>query len=235
MFERYTEGARRVIFFARHEAAALASSSIEAEHILLGLLREGRGVASKVFSLSQLTYEALRREIESRVAPGEPMPTSVDIPLSMDAKRVLQHAAEEADQLGAVHIGTEHLLLGLLREPACLPESVLAANDLRIDDVRAEVRLLAQAGGSAGGPREAFDKLAAFLAALHDRGARYQVSSFQRDGVRVEVAVPTERWVATFFANGHVAVEVFAAAGGVMEEAALARLLEQLGPPRPDQ
>jgi ClpA/ClpB-like protein len=231
VFERYTEEARRVIFFARYEAATLASSSIEAEHILLGLLREGRGVVGKVFQLSQLTYPAVRKEIELRVAPSEPMSTAVDIPLSAAARSVLQHAAEEADRLHAEHIGREHLLLGLLREPNSLPASVLASN-LRLEDVREEVPLLARVGGVAHRV-EAFENLARFLAAVEERGGRPHVLSFRGTGVRVEVSGPEQRWAVTFFVNGGVAVETFVAVGGVQDETALPGLLDALGPPRP--
>jgi ATP-dependent Clp protease ATP-binding subunit ClpA len=231
VFERYTEEARRVIFFARYEASVLASSSIEAEHLLLGLLREARGVAGKVFHLRQLTYEAIRKEIELRVAPGEPMSTAVDIPLSAPARSVLQHAAEEANRLHAEHIGTEHLLLGLLREPGSLPASVLASN-LRLEDVREEVRLLARAGGVAHRV-EAFENLATFLAAVEARGGRHHVVSFREAGVRVEVSGPEQRWAVTFFVNGGVTVETFAPVGGVQDETGLPGLLDALGPPRP--
>jgi ATP-dependent Clp protease ATP-binding subunit ClpA len=230
MFERYTDEARRVIFFARYEASVLASSSIEAEHLLLGLMREGRGFVGKVFHLRQLTYEAIRKEIELRVAPGEPMSTAVDIPLSAPARSVLQHAAEEADRLHAEHIGTEHLLLGLLREPGSLPATVLAAN-LRLDDVREEVRLVAHVGGVARRV-EAFENLATFLAAVEARGGRPHVLGFRGTGVRVEVSGPAQRWAVTFFLNGGIAVETFAGVGSVQDETALAGLLDALGPPR---
>lgn len=231
MFERYTEEARRVIFFARYEASTLASSSIEAEHLLLGLLREAHGVVGKVFHLRQLTYEAVRKEIELRVAPGEPMSTAVDIPLSAPARSVLQHAAEEANRLHAEHIGTEHLLLGLLREPGSLPASVLASN-LRLEDLREEVRLLARVGGVAH-RAEAFENLAGFVAAVEARGGRHHVTSFRDTSVRVEVSGAAQRWAVTFFINGGVTVETFAAVGSVQDETALPGLLDALGPPRP--
>src|ERR1700716_2106380 len=116
MFERYTHPARRVIFFARYEASALASSSIDTEHLLLGLLREEAGIAGKIFKRNKLTYEVVRREIEARGRLQAPTSTSVDMPLSPEAKLVLQHASEEAERMDASHIDTEHLFLGLLRE-----------------------------------------------------------------------------------------------------------------------
>ena len=116
MFERYTERAKRVIFFARYEAAQLGSTSIETEHLLLGLIREGKGLTSRLFSKSHLSMEGIRKEIEGRVVIKEQVSTSVEIPLSSESKRVLTYAAEEAERLVHNYIGTEHILLGILRE-----------------------------------------------------------------------------------------------------------------------
>jgi ATP-dependent Clp protease ATP-binding subunit ClpC len=82
MFERYTDRVRRVIFFARYDASALASPSIDTEHLLLGLLREGAGIAGKIFKRNKLTYEVVRREIEARGRLQTPTSTSVDMPLA---------------------------------------------------------------------------------------------------------------------------------------------------------
>ena len=233
MFERYTERARRVIFFARDEAAVFGSSSIDTQHLLLGLLREGGGVTGQIFERGQVSHEGVRKELEARGMPPGPTPTSADIPLAPEAKRTLQHAAEEAQRMNAPYIGTEHLLLGLLHEQEGLAAGILGAKGLRLEDLREEVRLLSQAREGPARPREAFPKLAEFLAGLDERRAAYQVAAFRREAIRVEVAVPEERWVATFFADGRVAVEVFEASGSVQDEAALARLLDRLGPPRP--
>ena len=116
MFERYTERARRVLFFARYEASQLGSISIETEHLLLGLIREGKGLTSRIFARSRLSLENIRKEIEGRTVFREKVSTSVEIPFSAETKRVLQFAAEEADRLLHNYIGTEHLLLGILRE-----------------------------------------------------------------------------------------------------------------------
>src|ERR671919_4192 len=116
MFERYTERARRVLFFARYEASQLGSISIETEHLLLGLIREGKGLTSRIFARSHLSLESIRKEIEGRTVFREKVSTSVEIPFSAETKRVLQFAAEEADRLLHNYIGTEHLLLGILRE-----------------------------------------------------------------------------------------------------------------------
>ena len=111
LFERYTDRARRVIFFARYEASALASSSIDTEHMLLGLLREGAGITGNIFERNGLTYAAVHRDIEARGRPQTPTSTSVDMPLSAEARRVLQHASDEAERMNAPHIDTEQLLL----------------------------------------------------------------------------------------------------------------------------
>jgi len=232
MFERYTDRARRVIFFARYEASALASSSIDTEHLLLGLLREGAGIAGGVFKRTKLTYEVVRREIEARGRLQAPTSTSVDMPLSPEAKRVLQHAGEEAERMDASHIDMEHLLLGLLRESECLAADILTSKGLRLEEVREETRLQSPAKEVAPRPREAFPKLADFLRQLEDRRAAYHVSAFHQEAIRVEVALPEEKWVVTFLPDGRVAVEVFSASGAVEDEAALARLLDRLGPPK---
>ena len=96
MFERYTERARRVLFFARYEASQLGSISIETEHLLLGLIREGKGLTSRIFARSHLSLENIRKEIEGRTVFREKVSTSVEIPFSAETKRVLQFAAEEA-------------------------------------------------------------------------------------------------------------------------------------------
>jgi ATP-dependent Clp protease ATP-binding subunit ClpC len=232
MFERYTDRARRVIFFARYDASALASSSIDTEHLLLGLLREGAGVAGKIFKRGTLTYEVVRREIEARGRLHVPTSTSVDMPLSSEAMHVLRHASEEAGRMDAPHIDTEHLLLGLLRESECLAADILTSKGLRLEDVREEMRLQEAAREAAPRPREAFPKLADFLQRLEERRAAYHVSVFHQEAIRVEVALPEEKWVVTFFPDGRVAVEVFSVSGAVEDESALARLLDRLGPPK---
>ena len=112
MFERYTEGARRTIFFGRYEASRLGSPEIDTEHLLLGLLREDKGLLR--LALLDVDYESAYPEIAVGADPVQTLPTSVDLPLSNDAKQVLKYACDEADRLNSKNIGTEHLLLGLL-------------------------------------------------------------------------------------------------------------------------
>jgi len=138
MFERYTEKARRVIFFARYEASQFGSPYIESEHLLLGLLREDKALTNR-FLRSHSSVELIRKQIEERTLVREKVSTSVDLPLSDDCKRVLAYAAEEAERLGHKHIGTEHLLLGLLREERCFAAELLKERGIKLEAVREEL------------------------------------------------------------------------------------------------
>jgi len=91
MFERYTERARRVLFFARYEASQLGSISIETEHLLLGLIREGKGLTSRIFARSHLSLENIRKEIEGRTVFREKVSTSVEIPFSAETVEAARH------------------------------------------------------------------------------------------------------------------------------------------------
>ena len=139
MFERYTEKARRVIFFARYEASQFGAPAIEPEHLLLGLMREDKTLTGRFFPRAQITIEAIRREIESRTLLRERIPTSVELPLAPETKRVLHYSHEESDRLQHRHIGTEHLLLGLLREERSMAAQILFDRGLRLAAVRDEI------------------------------------------------------------------------------------------------
>ncbi len=139
MFERYTEKARRVIFFARYEASQFGASQIEAEHILLGLIREDKNLTTRFFHRSHANIESIRKEIEGRSVPRDRISSNVDLPLSGEAKRVLAFAAEESEKLGNRHIGTEHLLLGLLREENSVAAEILYERGLRLSDIRQDL------------------------------------------------------------------------------------------------
>jgi ATP-dependent Clp protease ATP-binding subunit ClpC len=138
MFERYTEKARRVIFFARYEASQFGSPYIETEHLLLGLLREDKALANR-FLRSHAAVESIRKQIEGHTTIREKVSTSVDLPLSNECKRVLAYGAEEAERLNHKHIGTEHLLLGLLREEKCFAAEILHERGLRLSTIREEL------------------------------------------------------------------------------------------------
>jgi ATP-dependent Clp protease ATP-binding subunit ClpC len=138
MFERYTEKARRVIFFARYEASQFGSPYIETEHLLLGLLREDKALTNR-FLRSHASIESIRKQIEGHTTMREKVSTSVDLPLSQECKRVLAYAAEEAERLSHKHIGTEHLLLGLLREDKSFAAEILHERGLRLQPIREEL------------------------------------------------------------------------------------------------
>lgn len=142
MFERYTERARRVLFFARYEASQLGSTAMETEHLLLGLLRENRGLATRIFDEAQVDAMAVHVEIYDAAAGRPRLATSAEIPIATEAKSALEHAAEEAAGLLHAHIGTEHLLLGLLRQPESTAGAILIRAGLTLPAVRASIAAL---------------------------------------------------------------------------------------------
>ena len=135
MFERYTEKARRVIFFARYEASQFGSQAIEGVHILLGLLREDVQLTTALFPNARLAVDAIRREIERRLPTNEKIHASVDLPLSRDAKQALSYAADESKELHSGHIGTEHLMLALIRDQQSLSSELLSARGVTAEKV----------------------------------------------------------------------------------------------------
>ena len=125
MFNRFTERARKVIILAKEEARRFNHDYIGTEHILLGLIREGEGVAAAVLQKLDVSLENIRLEIEKLVQPGPTTQIIGDIPFTPRAKKALELAAEEARSLGHNYIGTEHLLLGLIREGEGIASQVL--------------------------------------------------------------------------------------------------------------
>jgi ATP-dependent Clp protease ATP-binding subunit ClpC len=145
MFERYTERARRTIFFALDEAKAYRNSAIGSEHLLLALLRENNNILSQYAgdSTTIATIPTTPTIEEIRVAlfggPATGQPSTMDIPLSNEGRRILANGAEEAVRLSHKHIGTEHLLLGILREEDCVATRVLRKHGFTLDRLRAAV------------------------------------------------------------------------------------------------
>jgi hypothetical protein len=135
MFERYTEKARRVIFFARYEASRYGSPCIETEHLLLGLLREDASLRWRLLPNAG-SGEAIRKEVESRINRGERIPTAVEMPISSDCKQALHYAAEEAERFEHKHIGTEHLVLGLLRVENSMASTILVSHQVTLEGFR---------------------------------------------------------------------------------------------------
>jgi ATP-dependent Clp protease ATP-binding subunit ClpC len=139
MFERFTERARKVIIYAREEAARLQHDFLGTEHILLGLVREGGGVGVAVLQRCGVRLDDVRREVYKRIVPGNNSITFGDIPLTPRAKKILELAVEEANMMGHNYVGTEHILLGLVKEQDGLAANILG--DMRIDlsEVRHEM------------------------------------------------------------------------------------------------
>ena len=137
MFERYTESARRALFFARYEASRLGSMSIGTEHLLLGLIRRPAGAVAQI--LTPAISDNIRREIEGQFTFHEKTPTSVELPFTPQCRRALNFAAEEADRLLHHYIAPEHLLLALLREENTMVGAMLATYDLHLADVRLQI------------------------------------------------------------------------------------------------
>jgi ATP-dependent Clp protease ATP-binding subunit ClpC len=166
MFERYTEKARRVIFFARYESAQFGSPFIETEHLLLGIVREDKALVNR-FMRSQ--GASIRQQVESQTTVREKTSTSVDLPLSNESKRVLAYAGEEADRLAHKHIGTEHLFLGLLREEKCFAAQILMERGVRLSEVREELARKPHEGTQVQRRSSVLDELNPYLSDLEEQ------------------------------------------------------------------
>jgi ATP-dependent Clp protease ATP-binding subunit ClpA len=152
MFERFTERARKVIILAREEAIRLRHSSVGTEHLLLGLIREGDGLAISVLKKLNVDVAAVKAEIEKKVPVGNEITPGSEMPFTSQAKKVLEHAIPEARSLNHNYIGTEHLLLGLVREGEGIASLVLRDFGVSAAAAKAQVQEL-----SAGQPSRATD------------------------------------------------------------------------------
>ncbi len=146
MFNRFTERARKVIILAKEEARRFNHDYIGTEHLLLGLIREGEGVAAAVLQKLGLDLETIRIEVEKLVQPGPQTQVLGDIPFTPRSKKALELSAEEARALGHNYIGTEHLLLGLIKEGEGMAYRVLLNLGLDLNKVRNEVMDLLGSG-----------------------------------------------------------------------------------------
>ncbi|MFM7411078.1 MAG: ATP-dependent Clp protease ATP-binding subunit, partial [Actinomycetota bacterium] len=154
MFERFTDRARRVVVLAQEEARLLNHSYIGTEHILLGLIHEGEGVAAKALESLSISLEAVRAQVEDIIGQGGSSPSG-HIPFTPRAKKVLELSLREALQLGHNYIGTEHILLGLIREGEGVAAQVLVKLGADLGRVRQQViQLLSGYQGPAGGKTE---------------------------------------------------------------------------------
>ncbi|HEY6314294.1 MAG TPA: Clp protease N-terminal domain-containing protein [Streptosporangiaceae bacterium] len=138
MFERFTDRARRVVVLAQDEARRLDHNYIGTEHILLGLIHEGQGVAARALTSLGISLEAVRQQVEEIIGRGQQAPVG-HIPFTPRAKKVLELSLRESQQLGQDHIGTEHILLGLIREGDGVAAQVLVKLGADLNRVRQQV------------------------------------------------------------------------------------------------
>ena len=154
MFERFTDRARRVVVLAQEEARMLDHNYIGTEHLLLGLIHEGEGVAAKALESMGISLEAVRQQVEEIIGQGQAAPTG-HIPFTPRAKKVLELSLREALQLGHNYIGTEHILLGLVREGEGVGAQVLEKQGAHLNRVRqVVVDLLSGSTGTSEGIAE---------------------------------------------------------------------------------
>jgi hypothetical protein len=194
MFERFTEKARRVIFFARYEASQYGSPYIETEHLLLGLLREDRALA-KWFPRESNVEPEIRTEIEGQITQRERISTSVEVPLTEECKTALHLAAEESERLAQLYIGTQHLLLGMLRVEGSLAAKLLGKRGLKPEAIREQLakapdytnpEALAEPG------RGAIATLDSFLAGLKSLNSKELISFFAKNAEFIDAS--GKRW-----------------------------------------
>ena len=138
MFEKYNEKAPRALFFARYEASKLGSRVIESEHILLGVLREGEEIIKEILSRFNVKPEQIRREVEGDRLFVDRISSSAELPLSEESKKILAYAAHEAESMLHQYVGTEHLLIGILRVESSTAARILTAKGLNVYGVREE-------------------------------------------------------------------------------------------------
>ncbi|MTA30071.1 MAG: NDP-hexose 4-ketoreductase, partial [Actinobacteria bacterium] len=138
MFEKFTDKARRVVVLAQEEAKLLNHNYIGTEHLLLGLIHEGEGVAAKALEALGISLEPVREQVQEVIGQGQTPPTG-HIPFTPRAKKVLELSLREALQLGHSYIGTEHLLLGLIKEGEGVAAQVLTKLGADTNKVRSQV------------------------------------------------------------------------------------------------
>ena len=136
VFERFTESARRALFFARYELSILGGRTIEPAHILLGLLREATGQVGAIVAKWKVPVQDLRQQLAGQAGTGEKLATSIEVPFSPSARRVLTFAAEEADRLLHHRIEPQHMLLGVIREHDAVAAESLTKYGVTLEGVR---------------------------------------------------------------------------------------------------
>ncbi len=162
MYERFTDRARKVMQFANQEAQRLNQDFIAPEHILLGIVKEGTGVASTVLKNIGIDLRKIKMEVEKIVQAGPHILTMGKLPMTDRAKNVIEHAIQEARTLENNYVGSEHVLLGLLRDPESIAGMVLANLGVNIEAIREGVKSLRVAVEDT---TESLDVLSALMAA----------------------------------------------------------------------
>src|SRR6202041_4004985 len=161
MYERFTDRARKVMQLANQEAQRFNHEYVGTEHVLLGLVKEGSGVAANVLKNLDVDLRKIRVEVEKIVQAGPDMVTMGKLPQTPRAKKVIEYAIEEARNLNHNYVGTEHLLLGLLREQEGVAAQVLMNLNLKLEEVREEVLNLLGHGMDAGSGGEGGERASA--------------------------------------------------------------------------
>jgi hypothetical protein len=193
MFERYTEKARRAVFFARYEASQYGSPYIDTEYLLLGLIREDQALIGRFLRPTSAAAD-IRAEIERQIPPRERTSTSIEMPLTNECKTVLILAAEESDRLGHPHVGTEHLLLGMLRVEGSLAARLLRERGLKREAIREQLAKT-PASVSHKAPAEpsgAIATLGRFLAGLQSLNPKELISFFAQNAEFIDAS--GKRW-----------------------------------------
>jgi ATP/maltotriose-dependent transcriptional regulator MalT len=196
VFERFTDRARRVVVLAQEEARMLNHNYIGTEHILLGLIHEAEGVAAQALESLGISLEAVRYEVEAIIGEGQTAPTG-HIPFTPRAKKVLEMSLREALQLGHNYIGTEHILLGLIREGEGVAAQVLQKLGADLNRVRQQVIQLLS--GYTGGKVEALElseEEIGVLADIAEGATRKQIAEklgLSRDELRSRIDKALEK------------------------------------------
>jgi ATP-dependent Clp protease ATP-binding subunit ClpC len=196
MFERFTERARQVVVLAQDEARTLKHNYIGTEHILLGLLREEEGLAARVLDTLDITVEEVRAQVARIVGQGDEVTTG-QIPFTPRAKKVLELALREALSLGHNYIGTEHILLGLVRENEGVAARILLDFDADAEKIRNEIlRMLSGPGRPPGeglGGRQGVRQPAQLLVACPNCSTPIETIRTDRPNTRFAVSAAGDR------------------------------------------
>jgi ATP-dependent Clp protease ATP-binding subunit ClpC len=180
VFERFTDRARRVLVLAQEEARLLNHNYIGTEHLLLGLIHEGEGVAATALESLAMSLEAVRGQVEEIIGQGQSAPTG-HIPFTPRAKKVLELSLREAKQLGHNYIGTEHILLGLIREGEGVAAQVLVKLGAGLDRVRQQVIHVLSGSAAAGMEAGARTRLVRMTVPEELRQAEEQLAQVRRE------------------------------------------------------